>query len=278
MITTVQSYQLNNKTVVIDLAKIPELSSPSKSVFRSLGANLPEALRTAAPLADRVRSIDETAQMLQEAKNNSTKNKVIAFLKTALVVALVAGVITACVFGGVIGIIAGSILGYLAYTFLTVFLYCDSGGKIKNLEMRLPNYSNPWYFPENDTYDPRALIPLLGGGMIMPLFEAYTRESRLERVLKQQIASVNETLSKYRDQNNQILPLAYQFSKDQSSELLNGLSRKIEQLEKSFASMKQLSERSEAGENELRARILAHQNAHNELSAVAEFYRQFDAN
>ena len=142
----------------------------------------------------------------------------------------------------------------------------------------LPNYSNPWYFPKIGEYDPRGFFPLLGGGMVMPLFEAYTKESRLERILKQQIASVNKTLCEYRDQNNQILPLAYQFSKDQSSELLNGLSRKIEQLEKSLVSMEQLPERAGSGENELRARIITHQNARNELNAVAEFYRQFDAN
>jgi len=106
----------------------------------------------------------------------------------------------------------------------------------------------------------------------MPLFEAYTKESRLERVLKQQVESINGTLSEYRDQNDQILPPAYQFSKDQSSELLIRLRYKIEQLEKSLVSMTQLPERAEAGENELSDRILAHKNAHNELRAVVEFF------
>lgn len=84
-------------------------------------------------------------------------------------------------------------------------------------------------------------------------------------------------LSNYKNQNNLLLPLAYQFFKNQSQELLEKLNHKITQSKKSLTGIKQPPERSTAEENELETRIVNHQKARDELNVVAAFYRQFDA-
>jgi|GEM_PF-5597245 len=276
MISIVQSYNFNNKIVDIDLAKVPNLSNRSKDILTALGTNLPQSFQTAAPLIDRVHSMEETKEMLREAQVDSGRDKAIAFLKAAMLVALVAGMIIAPFVLASLDVVLLPI-GFVAYLGLSGFLYMDSCEKIENIEKRLPDYSSPWYSTSrwNGT-DLRGALPALGGGLILPLFEAFTHQSRLERVLQKQSEFIDTTMAGYQKQNNQLLPIAYQFYKDHSPALLEALDRKIEQSQQSLIAMKQLPERVEIGENEMQARIDTYQRTKDELITIAGFYQQFD--
>ena len=48
MVATLQSYQLNNRVVNVDLARVQVLSDPSKNILENLGANLPQAFQNAS--------------------------------------------------------------------------------------------------------------------------------------------------------------------------------------------------------------------------------------
>ncbi|MES2273282.1 MAG: hypothetical protein V4487_03740, partial [Chlamydiota bacterium] len=315
MISTIQSYQFNNKVAHVDLTKVQELSDSTKNILTNLGAHLPQSFRTMdplihqvhlkeetkkqnfcskitssfscgdpiyavgmdAPLVERIHSMEETAQLLKETKENSTRDKVIAFLKTAAVVVLVVGIIMACIFGGKIGIALGCVLGIISYLMLTVWFYCSATENIANIEKRLPDYKRPWYNPDMHPHDLRAFFPPLGGALVLPLFEAYTRESRLTRILKEQQEGIAATFSEYQEENNRILPNAYQFYKNESQKWIDQLNYKIEQSQKSLFDIEQVPERSVAGENDLKGRIAAFQKAIDDLKGVIGFYRQFDA-
>lgn len=278
MVSTVQTYYFN-RSVRVDLAKIWELSEASRKVLTLLDKNLPPAFNTAEPLLGRIYSMEETARMLQEAKDHGVKNKVRGLLKGALVVGVVAAAATASALGGNTGTLAGCITGGVLYYILTMCFYHQAKDEILSIEKRIPGYSVPclWEGPaegEHGNYAD-ACVPPLGFGCVLPAYEAFTRQSRLQRVLNEQQVSLRTALAKCHEMNTYLLPQAYYFYMDESTGLLAKLNRKIEELTQSLDAMQKFPNRSSAGEEELHSHLLAHQNAKNELKRVIEFYRQF---
>ncbi len=276
MVSVIQEYRLNGRDFSLDLTEVGEMSAESKDVFTKLGVSLPPPLKGGAGLQDRVRSIQDTAQMLQEAKEHSVRDKALAVLKTALLVALVAGIIAACVFGGEAGVILGLVMGLICYATVSLTLYLESGEKIVNIENKLPDYERPWYLPEefgDRERDINPVVGLLGGGFIMPLFEAFTRTSRLERVLQKQRESLNATLTHCKEKNDRLLPLASEFCQTESARIDGAFAKKIGQLQQHLATMR--AEGSEEWEKVFEKRIAEHQKAKAEWDAMVDFYKPF---
>lgn len=305
MVSFVQSYQLNNQSVNVDLSQIPEFSDVSKEIFHSLGETLPQALQTTAPLIDRISSLTQTEQMLQETLDEDTERKIFAFIKTALLVVFVAGTVAAFAFGGVGAIPAGVSLA-LFYFFMSGVLYSESVSMIEDIENRSPNEAKPEYLfqqphkleNEQDAYPcgrfrykvshkhPQyairktertkdfkdVFISLLGGGLISPLFEAFTRKSRLERVLKEQKEGLQATLQTFKKENDSILPVAHRFFQEQSARLLSRIEEQIRSLETSLELLQTFSQKTEAGEKDLKERLLEYQKTKEELEAITAFY------
>jgi hypothetical protein len=280
VISSIQDYQLNNKTVSVDLGQAPRLSKESINLLTDLEMDVPRSFQTDASLKDRISSMQETAKILQTAKENRTKDKVIACLKTALLAALVAGVVLGIVFSG--QPVLFIMFGWLAYVVVSMGLGFMAAREIANVEKRSPDNSNSWYCDELDSPDmgPGTMLfsylSVLGGGFVLPLFEVFTRESRLERVLMEQQENLQGQLSDYKSKNDSILPRAYEFYSNKTQSLLDELQYKIEASQQSLDLMKQLSERSLRGETELQARSAAYQKAVDELRSEAQFYHQFD--
>lgn len=249
------------KAYSIDPHTIEELSPETKLLLTKFGVELPEKFKN-ENLKGRVRSMDETERLLKEAEKNELKNRLIALAKTASIIVLVAGVILACLFGGEVGMGLGLFFGSLAYLFLTVILYVDAGEKIKNIN------GHTWYFPRLHERDLRAFFPLLGGGLILPLYEALTRKNRLKNALDNQRASFQEAFSTY-------LPEAHRFYAKTSTQVLDQLNQKIERLRTSLLHLEKAPERSLIGEAELRLELAAFRKAQSEWTKSAEFYQQF---
>lgn len=256
MVTTVQPYQLNNIVVAIDLARVSGLSESSKDILQNqLHMHLPQAFHSAAPLTDRIRRLESTAEQLQTAKDNSTKDKLIACLKTAVIAVLLAGTILLAIYTAPPLFLAG------LFPFLIVSLLCllDATPKLQ--------------IKQDEGI---AFGAIFGMGLIIPLYEGLSRVSRLENSFKQQQASIQASLAVYQRGNIEGLPQAYRFFKEQSPGLLARLGQKIEDSERALDAMEQMAERSQVGEKDMRERIALLQKTREELNEVAAFYRQFD--
>ncbi|MES2272911.1 MAG: hypothetical protein V4487_01820 [Chlamydiota bacterium] len=283
MSSIIQEYPINNKIISFDLTKpAVELSGASSVILENIGFTPPPEFRTTTarivygyPLRTRLEQIEETAQMLKETKEHGTRDRAIAFLKTALVVAVVAGAVLACAFGGGVGIALGIVLGIFAYMAVTANLYFEANEMIQLIEGEdAPRHS---YWPArtgDQEIDPKLILALFGGGLIMPLYEHFTRESRLEGVLKQRQEAVQTQLSQWKEENSKTLAIAYDFYKNRSGDATHRLSQKTEECEKSLAQMEQLPERSPAGEEDLRSRLDICKKAEVELALVLKFYQQ----
>jgi hypothetical protein len=256
MVTTVQPYQLNNVVVDIDLARVSGFSETSKDILQNqLHTHLPPPFHSAAPLTDRIHTLESTAEQLQNAKENSTKDKLIACLKTAVLALLLAGTILLAIYAAP----TLFLVGLFPFMILSIFCLMDA---YSNLQIRQD--------------EGLAFGAIFGMGLIIPLYEGLSRVSRLGDSLKKQQASIQADLTAYQRENSQLLPQAYRFFKEQSPDLLARLGRKIEDSERALGEMEQMAERSHVGEKDMRDRIFLLQKTKEELNAVAAFYRQFD--
>lgn len=261
MISTIQTYQLNNKQVEVDLTRVPEFSSASKNILTSLfkTASLP-SLRTPQDglLINEIKTMENTMEMLQQTKENGTFQKARALLKTAFVVAMVAVLILCCLSGGPLGFPIGMLIASVLFSSCSLEMISD-------IEKTSPEYLNSSFYRHRILY---ALFSLTG---LMPLCEAYTREARLTRVLNEQQNSISNTLSQYKDHNEQVLPLAYRFYRDQTTEAMNELNHRIERIKET-----NLSDMPAECLDLKESRLHEFYHARHELACVAEFYKQFD--
>jgi hypothetical protein len=180
-------------------------------VAKTLGCNLEN------DLGSRVDLINNTLlHHLPEAKDQ-TKNILIALLKTALIVSLIAGAVWGGIFlapalGVALGIVAAS---------LSLFFFATASEEYVFPERRVQKGEppGPWFCPNIETLRGRIAAtsivwPVLGG-LIVPLIEACTRKSRWEQVLSKQ----NEQLA-------ECIPSLCAFYKTHGQELVDNLQEK----------------------------------------------------
>lgn len=277
MVSTIQNYQLNNKTIPAELSTVPVLSEPSKNIITEVARqNLPNSFRTTAPLTGRMASLQETTTMLDEAKDHELRNKIIAYLEVALIVTAIVGIALGIVFGGEVALIMITCFGLLAYMGLTNGVYYFTEWQMEKVESRLPNYSRPWHADSgigDITLAP--LFAMFGGAILLPLYEAYTRVSRLQKVSDAQTRSLNDDLAQFKVENEALLSDAHAFYRDHSAELIGSLAERAHALEEDLSTLRRFTIKLPNGEGELSDHIEQHHRAIEELTKVRDFFQQF---
>ncbi len=173
-------------------------------VAREIGSNLQH------DLGHRVDLIHNTLTGHLPEANEQTKNILIAFLKTACLVSLIAGAIFSGLF---IGAVPAAFLGSSAFI-ASVVLYAIASNDFIFPERRIQDGepSGPWFCPNIKTLNGKLAIasivwPVIGG-IILPLVEAWSRKSRWEGVLEkqnEQLAAVIPSFCEFYKQHGQIL-------------------------------------------------------------------------
>ena len=272
MITTVQSYSLNNRDVAVDLRNIPELSGGSNSFLSTLVEGVvppPSFYGAGKPLTDRISSLAATAKTLQLAKDYRTRIILFSLLETAFLVVVAAAAITSFLSGGVIG-------GFLAFAAAFIYIIFSiaigtiARERIDNFEGRIDGRPLP---PKTLR---RFILFIVGGALVLPPYEAITRKARLTKVLPLQEASIKTALDDIRAKNSGILPKAYEFFRDNSVKLDKELDVRIRDIKTSLTILGMLPAKTPGGENELKFRVDLYKKAKKELQDVRDFYKQFD--
>ncbi len=93
----VQSYTYNGKTIQVDLREVPEFSTSSLEILKHLKVQVPDAFQSAAPLKERLRTMEKTTKLLKESQDKYIQNKVLALLSA---VGSVAGLAMAVLLSG----------------------------------------------------------------------------------------------------------------------------------------------------------------------------------
>lgn len=168
---------------------------------------------------------------LETAKDNLWKDRLIAIGKVGLIIATVAGVTASVAFGGLVGIIVGGLIGLIIYVGISLLIMDSSADKIDELEKLLPNYKAPWYSSEHGVdFDPRLFPTILGMNIVLPLFDAVTRKSRINRISREINLILNEKTAQL---NSDLIEKLKQELK-----ILKKQSTKVENKEKVFKEIK----------------------------------------
>jgi hypothetical protein len=271
MIPMMQKFEIRRDAFWVDLRTIPKLGSFSQTTLSALNGRLPAPVLTAEPLKERIASMEETAALLKKAGDKGFQNKMIAMIKTAVVVVLVFEAVTFSAKGTSQDVFYGALPAEILYGLVTYFLYYKAKKKIVSTEERLPDYSPNVVF-KYDFGGP--IVPMLGGGLLLPPFEAFTRVDRLARVLEEQRKSIIAELDDYSKQNQALLPAAYFFYVEQGPSLLIALNDLIEKCLKRQTELMSDPNRSKVEETELQYRLNEYNTTQRELSSVLIFYNK----
>lgn len=283
VINTNQSYQINNKIIDIDLAHLPALSSKSQDILcKELGITLPERLRSIPtatspvskhrafkdlPLEGRIQHLKETSQLLEKAQKEGFRDKLIACLKVASLITFLAGYTLGCLLAPEF---------FLPALFLPLFVYLIGSGllfesasvDIQEVEKRSPHYQNT----ENRRY---VALFLLGAQFVLPLWEAFTKESRLQKIVQEQRTSIEETLTEYKRENEQRIPFISQFYREHSQEIRSKLDWELKRLKDALSYVQTAP--SMAGFQDERIAFSIHQSILFSLEARSEFQKKINS-
>lgn len=279
MISTIQNYQINDFNTNIDTTKIPQLSNRLQNLLKSK-IELPPSPKTPDPLLNTsITSLKDTEKLLQETRNHRTRDKIISVLKVALVVAAIAGMILACTLGGPAGLGLGLSLGLV---FMFIFYHIsilNNLHKIIDIEKKTPTV--PSYEPPRfsmtvnvrnfDKLIARFSYPLIALP-IFPIYEAFTREARIEKILTRQQEAIAQKFSKLQEENSQLIPAAHDFYTRESDALIAGIEEQIEEARKDLTVVNSLPRKLSAGVYELENRIRQYEFAIQELREIRDFY------
>lgn len=272
MISTQIKIEINGKERLIDFEQIPVLSPETVSTANKIkNIEFPSCFQLVHSLHLQAASIQEVQNSLKTTQDQEHREKLIALLKTALLVVLVAGCVASCVFGGAAVMVAGLVIGLLGYTLLAHSFYQQANEEIEKIEEQFPNYTRPWYFPvrtQDKEMQLGVLLALSGGGFVMPLFEAFTRKSRLERLLESKKTQLEETLSEHKKQ----LPNAHSLAQTELPQIIQGLDTEIKKCAASLTGLKELKQRQAIGEAQLQSQISQYEKAKKELQKIVDFY------
>lgn len=275
--STTQHYLWNGREVSIDIAKVPVISD---LCITHLDIQLPPSFKKPAPLMKQIQKLKDIHKMLQEEQANGCQHKSYGILKTASSAAIVGGAIVACVIGGTAGLTAGLTGGLISHVLASSCLWDNGVEKIRAIEDLGPTSSHCWkgacclIISDEGYHWTDMLIASLGKGTVIPIYEAFSRKGRLERVFQEQREAVLALLSEYEKENNANLPGACQFYTEQFQKVTEYVNQKRETLEKSLHSMQALSERSPQGEKELEQRLAEWTQIRDELNAMHAFYQR----
>lgn len=266
--------EINREDRYFNINEIPLISSATSSLSSKIkNIQFPGCFHKKCPIDQEIQTIGDIEKSLKETQDQVLRNQLIALLKTTLLIMFVAGSIVACVYGGSIGLALGMPTAILGPSLLSVYFYQQAKESIQKIEQQIPGYVRPWYFPgwqPDVPIQPELLLALCGGGLIMPLFEAYTRTSRLERLLHSKQTQHKQTVTGYQQQ----LAEGFQLAQTRLPEFLQTLQTEIEKCQSSLNIMRQCSARSVLGEHDLESQISQYQNAQTEVRAILEFYQK----
>ncbi len=286
-----QSIQMNGKefTISFEPGAIKEPNFQTKTLIeklaKDLSLNFPQS-GTLDALRGRINSLNKTLTELNTKKNYERDYKFFSFLKTALLTYICASFVQICHFTTKIVFLvqAPILVKFLALGAAVCFSFVffkaiqsanlDSTKNMVKIENRVDSYKKPWYFiEENDQFKFTQVPHIIAGGLILPLYEAFTRISRLNRVFKQQQEDLKNFASKG-DLNEEFIS-TYQFYKINSTILYTKLDLAIKNIDESIKVMETLPERSKLGEKDILVRLNRHKEAQQELAEIAEFYEKF---
>ncbi len=257
---SVQTYQLNNREVQVDLGEAPKISESSQKILQQeLHLYIPKQLE-GAELKSRISTLPNLMQEIQEVKDSKVKDRLLACLQALLVAASVAGI--------VFGIIYNSPFVVLAFLSFYVF---SAWGIVDAAEKLGLNGS------AQGGAELLGFCTVFGGGIFMPLYAAFSRVSHLEESLEERKQSIKEDLDQAHAANLQLLPENHCFYQQETRRIQAELDRRIEESETSLQALQQVAVRSSKGEEELNARIAALRATQENWTQVVEFYNQFNA-
>ena len=126
---------------------------------------------------------DTRLKRLPEAKQQ-TKNILIACLKTALLVSLIAATVLSSLF---VGPVLGALCGTITF-FVSTALYVKANDECIFPERRIQKGEpkGPWFSPNIETFAGQVAACTVIGGLVSPLIEACTRKARWENVAIEQ--------------------------------------------------------------------------------------------
>lgn len=274
MSLTVQSFTYNQKTSLVDLSKVPELSSKSREELKKIDSlrelTLPLPLRSGKNLQNRISRIREVMNMLERANDNRCRNTLIALIKSVIVTASLAFTIKFATTGDDkdFWMIA---LGIVCYIYFATSFYHTAKKKIERVEEKRLNHP-----PHNDLWIDRvfpiAIPSFLGMGIILPLYEALTKRQRLNSVLSQLQEEIRTDFKAFMQENSSRLVQAFYFYRNHSELLLQELDRTIQSCTQELT--QNPSNLSYA--NDLRGVIDSYHELRNELSRVIRFYKRIE--
>ncbi len=190
----------------------PEISVESRVVLDELNIappklrdNKQEALQK--DLKREIIYLQKSSVKIEQIKETPLwKNRRNGMIRMALVigtVALIALSITGLIVsGGGLLVGVGFVVGLLAYIIVSVEVMYHSSHNIDELEKLLPSYKGAWY---SNTFDDasihqKATVGILGGNLVMPLFEMGTRKARIERVSRAITTTLKTKKAEYEEE------------------------------------------------------------------------------
>jgi len=286
-----QIYNFNNKEIKINIAEVPNFSDTTRELFKNLPTvpAVPENWHTCPTIAQKYQSLTNTEEMLRDIKEHSTREKIIACLKAAALISLVilsvfSFIATITISPALVPVCMTGVLGYIGANAIMSHL---AAKKIKEIEQHrdpvprereLP-LSYQLFNAENWHSGVEPIGSALSGfGIIAPIFEAFTRESRLESVQKQETQALDEIKSELKTFNESLLHRAYAYYEQNTPELFNSLRTEIENTQTEIKRPEKLPAYAQAGINELYDHLSDCYKAKTQLQAVADFYHQFHDN
>ncbi|WP_284452836.1 hypothetical protein [Parachlamydia acanthamoebae] len=231
-----------NEEHFVPVDKIPAHSLSSAAIFKKF-SNTPDALRH-SPLKHRAEKLVEATKKWHCARDNETKDKIFAVLRTTLGVAIIAA--------GVFGLVAGAtiappavgiaLVAGLSYALLTFY-------NILHTEIPLTL---------------KGILTACALGPFLPVYEAFGNVSRLQEIRTNIKDSVENDFNELT-----------RFFNAEHAQIEKKLTDEILKLTNSLAAVKRLPYRTRSGENELCMELFNHQRALTELQAAAKFYAEY---
>ena len=273
MISTVQNFQIEGKNYNIDLAAIPELSEKSRHILSAFNPNLPPSIDTVRFIKNRIERIEEAQRIFNQA-NNGIKSKISALLKGMFLAVLVYQSVFSSIYGEDFEILALALPAEVIYVGLATHFYFKACGKIEQLEKRDPEYS------PNTRLDCKKLFPVivstLGGGIVMPIYEAFTQKKRIEKIIEKEKKLIEEQMNSQKEKDSELIAWAFKFYRNNFSEIMIKLNEVISDATKTLVDISRSQEKFTVRDISLRESISYYSIAREDLVQMINFYRQLN--
>jgi hypothetical protein len=187
----------NDQTKTIRLSELPKFSEATAMVLKKTDSVTQNTVLKnynydlTSTLKERAESIETVRSALTEIQEHKTREVIYACLKTAVACAIVAGIVLGAVFGPAeIAVVIALLVGIVG-TGISSYITEQSCNKI--VEFTRSDYWNVQPRGWRGLYNPIGLITAL----FMPLYEALTRQGRIERVQNKQTTAMKKDLNTF---------------------------------------------------------------------------------